>query len=85
MGSFDSLKNAGLTNAESEGYGAMAMGKRLSPVPFCSSDRCLGRSGKTSIRKCVEGYPTACPDCGHALVWRKVFIESKISSLGGDR
>lgn len=83
MSRFNLLKDAGLTNTESEHYGAVAMGKRLSPVPFCYSDKCRG--GAVSARKYVSGYPSTCPDCGHSLRWSKVKIESNTSNPGSDR
>lgn len=78
MSSFNHLRSAGLTNADSEDFGSIAMGQRLAPAPFCYSDKCRGRFA--CVRKYVKGYPTACPDCGWSLRWTKVRFESNTTA-----
>lgn len=43
------------------------------PQPFCTSPRCCRTGSKwRGTRKQVEGRPAECPDCGHALVWKRI-------------
>lgn len=84
MGSFEFLRRAGVTNAESESYGAIAMGQRIAIVPYCYNKKCTGKSSDTCVRKEVRGRPVQCPDCGWALYWTKMKISyESTSALGG--
>ncbi len=84
MSRYSALRATGLTNAESEDLGAIAMGKRLSPAPFCYSPKCTSKRGRLSVRKFVSGYPTDCPDCGWTLRWNKVRIEFNSTNQTAD-
>lgn len=40
--------------------------------PYCSSSKCTGSYSEVKyIRKHVASYNSDCPDCNHALIWRK--------------
>lgn len=69
-----SLRNAGLTNHETEDLGVLAMHSNKGEIaPFCTGPACcvsiLGR--KNQVRKYgVDQSKIDCPDCGHALLWK---------------
>lgn len=67
------LRNAGLTNHDTEDLGVIAMHSTRGEVaPFCTGPKCcvsiLGR--KSQVRKFVDQSKSECPDCGYALVWK---------------
>lgn len=65
------LEKKGLTNKDSESWGIIASAPPVKLEAYCSSNRCVNRGCYPVKKELYGAKPDICPDCGHALVWKR--------------
>lgn len=67
------LECRGLLNKSTEDLGVLALAKPITFEPFCTSTECgAGRAWQPIRKYNLNARPVDCPDCGHALLYKKV-------------
>ena len=71
-----SLRRLGLTNSTSSSLSELATGKPTKLTAYCSSFKCAGPDPSSMFgkKKDVSGRPDDCPDCGHALFYKRDYV-----------
>lgn len=64
------LEKLGLINRSAESWGVLASAPPPKTDPYCTGECAAGYNGR-AVRKIVIGRPSNCPDCGHALVYKR--------------
>lgn len=73
MSSVTWMRAAGLFNVEAPDLRDLITEEEKSVLrAYCTSQRCLkGKKSKAKLPKSVSVQAKECPDCGHALLWKR--------------